>query len=57
MRVCFDSLCFASHRLAEDGDEEGHQETTAVAAKNLVVITSEGKIFLTSNDEYFYRCD
>lgn len=41
MRVCFDSLCFASHRLAEDGDEESNQETVAAAAKNLV-ITSEG---------------
>lgn len=40
MRVCFDSLCFASDRLAEDGDDEDCQ---VVAMSNGKVITSEGK--------------
>lgn len=40
MRVCFDSLCFASDRLQEDGDDETHCEI--VTMSNGKVITSEG---------------
>uniref|UniRef100_A0A1B6EZI2 cGMP-dependent protein kinase n=2 Tax=Cuerna arida TaxID=1464854 RepID=A0A1B6EZI2_9HEMI len=39
MRVCFDSLCFASDRLQEDGDDENHCEI--VTMSNGKVITSE----------------
>lgn len=44
MRVCFDSLCFASDRLPEDGDDESHSEP--VAMSNGKVITSEGMLLL-----------
>ncbi|RZF35488.1 hypothetical protein LSTR_LSTR013853, partial [Laodelphax striatellus] len=48
MRVCFDSLCFASNRLAEDGDDENNQE--AVIVKDISVITSE-EMATTSSGE------